>query len=245
MGKDWRTDGLLNFGIFQPHTAEGKYEIPVISPEYEPPAVKWTGYNYARGMKRGEGSGVHFFLDDYQFAALWNNPKQPTDGLLKFDAVMSPDYSTYTDMPMILQIYNHYRKNWLAQYWQSRGVRVIPTISWSDHRSFEWCFDGEPRGAVVVISTVGWVKGNDEASRKISTTARTSALSNNILSMFKCPDIYSGGTLTDIYWIFNVPNDDTNIVPGQQFTIGGRKFVIVYNERYTHSAQPWLAIPLN
>lgn len=86
-----------------------------------------------------------------------------------------------------------------------------------------------------------WVKGNDEASRKIATTARTSALSNNILSMFKCPDIYSGGTLTDIYWIFNAPN----IVPGQKIIIGGKKFVIVYNERYTHSSQPWLAIPLN
>lgn len=90
-----------------------------------------------------------------------------------------------------------------------------------------------------------WVKGDDTASRKIATAARTSALSNNILSMFKCPDIYFGGTLTDIYWIFNVPNDDTNIVPGQQFIIGGRKFVIVYNGHYTHSTQPWLAIPLN
>lgn len=89
-----------------------------------------------------------------------------------------------------------------------------------------------------------WVKENDEASRKIATKARTIAPSDNKLSMFKCPDIYSGGTLTDIYWIFNAPNDQ-NIVPGQQIIIGGKKFVIVYNERYTHSNQPWLAIPLN
>ena len=155
MSKDWRTEGLLNFGIFQPHTAEGKYEIPVIAPEYELLSVEWLGYNYARGTKQGEGKGVHFFLDDYQFSALWNNPIQTTDGLMKFGAVMSPDFSTYTDMPMILQIYNHYRKHWLAQYWQSRGLKVIPTISWSDHRSFEWCFDGEPGGGVVAISTIG------------------------------------------------------------------------------------------
>lgn len=155
MSKDWRTEGLMNFGMFQPFFVEGKYDIPVISPEFEPPSMKWLGYNYARGLRSGKDIGVHFFLDDYQFSALWNNPKQTTDGLLKFGAVMSPDFSTYTDMPMILQIYNHYRKHWLAQYWQSLGVTVIPTISWSDRRSFEWCFDGEPIGAVVAISTVG------------------------------------------------------------------------------------------
>lgn len=40
--------------------------------------------------------------------------------------------------------------------WAEVGdIRVIPIISWSDSRSFEWCFDGEPHNAVVAISTVG------------------------------------------------------------------------------------------
>ena len=32
---------------------------------------------------------------------------------------------------------------------------VIPTISWSTPDSFEWCFDGEPVGGVVSVSSVG------------------------------------------------------------------------------------------
>ena len=35
------------------------------------------------------------------------------------------------------------------------GVDVIPTISWSTEESFEWCFDGEPIGGVVAVSSVG------------------------------------------------------------------------------------------
>lgn len=35
------------------------------------------------------------------------------------------------------------------------GIKVIPTISWSDESSFEWCFDGEPVGGTVAVSSVG------------------------------------------------------------------------------------------
>lgn len=69
--------------------------------------------------------------------------------------MLSPDFSTYSDMPLSLQIYNHYRKHWCAQFWQSFGIKVIPTISWSTPASWEWCFDGEPHGAAAAVSTVG------------------------------------------------------------------------------------------
>ena len=35
------------------------------------------------------------------------------------------------------------------------GIKVIPTISWSDRESYEWCFDGEPEGGIVAVSSVG------------------------------------------------------------------------------------------
>ena len=35
------------------------------------------------------------------------------------------------------------------------GINVIPTICWSDQKSFEWCFDGEPTQSVVAVSSVG------------------------------------------------------------------------------------------
>ena len=162
---DYRLAGLENFGEFAPYEVSGKYEIPVIYPETMPDIKQWIGFNYAKSEQCSAEIGVHFFLDDYQFQSIWTYPKRYASKFASFGAVMSPDFSTYVDMPKALQIYNHYRKHWCAQYWQSMGVKVIPTISWSDDESFEWCFDGEPRGGVVAISTVGCERRKDDYER--------------------------------------------------------------------------------
>ena len=41
---------------------------------------------------------------------------------------------------------------------------MIPSICWSDEASFDWCFDGEPVGGTVAVSSVGTQK-NPEARR--------------------------------------------------------------------------------
>ena len=43
-------------------------------------------------------------------------------------------------------------------------MTVIPSICWSDEASFEWCFDGEPVGGTVAVSSVGTQK-NPETRR--------------------------------------------------------------------------------
>ena len=84
--------------------------------------------------------------------------------LSEFRYVMAPDFSMYTDFPKAIQIYNHYRKHWVGAYLQEAGVAVIPTISWSTPDSLEWCFDGEPVGGTVAVSSVGCMK-NAESRR--------------------------------------------------------------------------------
>lgn len=142
----------------------GRFEIPQILPvEYEG-GCEFIGFNYAKSCKNPQDKGVHFFLDDYQFNRLWTNIDQYIPMLSRFQYVMSPDFSTYTDFPKVIQIYNHYRKHWVAAYLQDAGINVIPTISWSTPDSFEWCFDGEPEGSTVAVSSVGCVK-NAEAKQ--------------------------------------------------------------------------------
>ncbi|MBO5283659.1 MAG: DUF4417 domain-containing protein [Lachnospiraceae bacterium] len=136
-------DGAGNFGIPQiyPATYEGNCEfIP---------------FNYAKSCKDRENKGVHFFIDDYQFNRLWTNIDCYVDMLSQFQYVMTPDFSTYTDFPRAIQIYNHYRKHWVGAYLQEAGIKVIPTISWSTPDSFDWCFDGEATHGCVAVSSVG------------------------------------------------------------------------------------------
>lgn len=163
---DFKDENYLNtgYGIFE---SEGKYEIPIILPTYEMPEVtEWIGFNYATGEKNPEGKGVHFFLDDYQFERLWNNPMKYIDMLKRFACVCSPDFSPMPEMPFVTQIFNHYRKHWLARLWQEHGITVIPTIrAGSDAKSFEYCFDGEPHESIVMYSAQ-WTQ--NKANRAIS-----------------------------------------------------------------------------
>lgn len=142
----------------------GRYGIPQLQPVYCE-TRNWLSFNFAKTCNDPEEHGIHFFIDDYQFQRLWAQPDTYIPMLSKFDALMTPDFSTYTDFPKAIQIYNHYRKHWLGAYWQDHGFTVIPTVSWSDEESFDWCFDGEPVGGTVGISAVGTQM--DDAARKL------------------------------------------------------------------------------
>lgn len=155
---------MMNFENLSKYAFEGvgAYGIPAISEiKAENLPEKWSSFASARWIKDPVSFGIHFYLDDYRFRAVWNQPDRYIDLLSRFPAVLQPDFSLYTDMPRAMQIYNHYRKQWLGAYWQLCGVRVIPTIGWSDKESFAWCFDGLPTGGVVSVSSVGTQKGKE------------------------------------------------------------------------------------
>lgn len=145
------------------YSGVGRYGIPSLRP-VDAEAENWISFNFAKTCDEPDRHGVHFFIDDYQFNRVWAQPDTYLNLLGRFQAVMTPDFSTFTDFPMAVQIYNHYRKHWLGRYWQEHGVTVIPTISWSDRASFAWCFDGEPIGSTVAVSTVG-TQANETSRR--------------------------------------------------------------------------------
>lgn len=137
----------------------GKYDIPQIEPVNELYIKDWIGFNYVATTKKNrETTGVHFYIDDYQFERIWNLPKRYADVLSEFGAVLTPDFSTYLDFPEAVRIFNHYRKHWCGAYWQALGATVIPTIEWGDATDYEWCFDGEPEGGIVAVSNLQMMK---------------------------------------------------------------------------------------
>ena len=152
-----KVEGILNL-----HKANfdgvGRYDIPQLMPVYEKEIgeiTDWIGFNYVLSDKEPQGKAVHFFIDDYQFVRLWNNPEKYIEKLKQYEVVLTPDFSPYGDMPMATQIFNHYRKHWVGRLLQEYGVRIVPTIRAStDERSFEWYLDGEPEGGVVAISSM-------------------------------------------------------------------------------------------
>jgi hypothetical protein len=93
----------------------------------------------------------HFYLDDYRFETTWNKPNAALIHLRRYWAMMTPDFSLYPQWPTVVNQWNTYRSRWLGRWWQSQGLRVIPTVNWSDEASHAYCFDGIPSNQIVSI----------------------------------------------------------------------------------------------
>ena len=155
-----RTNDTYNLGIIDNENASEFWQMPIIKNDNFIPS-KLIGFNYAKTSKE-KNVGIHFYLDDYQFERLWNKPEEYVDILKQYECILSPDFSLYMDMPMPMKIWNIYRSRLIGQYYQSQGIKVIPTLSWAEEETFEFCFEGIPKGSIVSISTIG-VKKNKEA----------------------------------------------------------------------------------
>lgn len=170
-----RTYDSVNLNDYDPSRVAGKYNMPMLRVENHIPQ-DMISFNYVLNTEQFD-KGVHFCIDDYQFERIWNRPYEYMDRLSKFDCVATPDWSLYLDMPLAMQIWNVYRSRLIGQIMQDMGMKVLPTLSWSDKRSYEFCFDGIPKGGTVFTSTVGvmrdenaqqyWIDGMTEAMKRV------------------------------------------------------------------------------
>ena len=156
-----RTNRAYNLDIaHNTEMSDDFWQMPIIKcDDFVPDEL--IGFNYAK-TSANKNVGVHFYVDDYQFERVWNYPEKYVDVLLEYDCILSPDFSLYMDMPMPMKIWNVYRSRQIGAFYQSMGIKVIPTLSWAEAETFEFCFRGIPKGSIVSVSTVG-VKNSEEA----------------------------------------------------------------------------------
>jgi hypothetical protein len=137
-------------------TDTSKLGFPIVQPYYGPAPQRLVPYHKLSRLPVDEETGIHFYLDDYRFETVWQHPKQTIGTFIGANPIMlGPDFSTFTDWPLAVQQYNVYRSRWICALWQTLGVRVIPTVTWSDQRSWEWAFDALPSNSIVSVSSVG------------------------------------------------------------------------------------------
>lgn len=170
-----RTMNAYNLDSYDDSRTEGFYQMPVIDPVDHVPS-DLIGFNYALTAP-DKASGIHFYIDDYQFERIWNQPEAYLEKLSEFDCMLTPDFSLYTEMPMAMKIWNTYRSRLIGQLAQRRGMIVIPTVSWCEAETFSFCFDGLPKRSTLSISTIGvksedynfglWKAGVDEMIKRL------------------------------------------------------------------------------
>lgn len=150
------------FHAFLVHDAryDGKLEIPIIEPEM---ALPNRLISFSKAMKTDDfDQWVHFYEDDAGFECVWNKPRVYLSRLKKFNGVITPDFSIYRDMPLVMQAWNTYRGRALGHWWQSNDMVVLPNLRMGDERTYEFCCSGIQRGGTVCVGSHGCIKIREE-----------------------------------------------------------------------------------
>lgn len=153
-----RTDPLFMRNSF---TTIGKWEIPIVKRQniiFNDTKLISCSDTRLNDNEENKKKGVHFFVDDYRFNKIYDNPEKSFLKYSQYAFLLTPDFSTYADMNLWRQLESVAKNRWVGAYWQSKGLNIIPTISWSDFRSFEFCFDGVEKGSVVAVGMIGCKK---------------------------------------------------------------------------------------
>lgn len=143
----------------------GEWQIPVVErQDIDLDSVDLIAYSDIRSKDSevNKQKGVHFFIDDYRFEGVYRNPEQSLGRLSQYRFLLTPDYSTYSDMNYWRQLESIAHSRWVGAFWQDQGQSVIPTISWSDRNSFEFCFDGVEKHSIVAIGMIGCKRSKNE-----------------------------------------------------------------------------------
>lgn len=157
-GKTMRDNPLFMRNSF---ATTGKWGIPLVKKQElttENIMLVACSDTRANDNEANKKKGVHFFVDDYRFSGIYDNPERTLERYSQYAFLLTPDFSTYSDMDLWRQLESVAKNRWVGAYWQSKGRIVIPTVSWSTPRSFEFCFDGVEQHATVAVSTLGCKK---------------------------------------------------------------------------------------
>ena len=164
---NYRTSPLFLRNQFK---GSGEFNIPVIPKsdfsEEDLENLLLIGFDRAKNDLKNLNRMVHFFLYDYKFEKIWQHPDDYVDKLKDYKGVLSPDFSMYLKMNRTLQLYNTFRNRWCGAYLASKGIKVIPTINWGNEDTFDFCFEGVPKGSIVAVSTYMVQEHNNHADQK-------------------------------------------------------------------------------
>lgn len=152
-----------NYDVFHSFLVEranydGRIELPCIITSNKIPN-KIISFSKAMSKSWNDfNCWVMFYEHDRKFERLWNDPKKYLNKLKKFNGIISPDFSLYRNMPLVMQEWNTYRGRALAVWLQNNGIEVIPNVRFNDERTYNFCFDGIEKYNTVAVGTHGCIK---------------------------------------------------------------------------------------
>ena len=144
----------------------GDLEMPYIQKYNGPIPTKIT--NWVTHKLHPSQYFIHFYLFDYYFDnknSIWYGSQRNSSSVEKiitklkeYQGLITPDYSIYTDMPLIMQYWNIYRARTIYVWLSSLGYNTIFNIRWGDYRTYDVAFFGIEKHSTLAVGSHGLIK---------------------------------------------------------------------------------------
>lgn len=141
--------------------------------------INWNNVKFAstaniKSTKNKENKILLNFQYDKTLVPIYNNIFKYALKAQDFLAVTTPDFSAYMNMEPWKIKENIIHSLWCGAWLQYLDVRVIPTITRADERTYDYCFNYIEKGSIIAISTIGvirnkstFIKGFNEMKKRI------------------------------------------------------------------------------
>lgn len=110
-----------------------------------------------------------FYSWDDKFESVWNKTINYVQNIKEKDymSVITPNFTIIPGEPMAWQIWQIYRARWIGRYFQEAGIYVVPDVTWTDERSFDFAFLGIPQGSPCVSLQVQNIELSSKLGRDL------------------------------------------------------------------------------
>lgn len=106
MEKEKNEQKLVRNEFLYYNMSAGKYDFPIIKrQDIDTDKIKFISFADAKKEDaENRDKTIHFFTYDWKFEKVYENAEEELEKLSQYYALLSPDFSLFTNMPLALQI---------------------------------------------------------------------------------------------------------------------------------------------
>lgn len=165
--------------------SDNEFDIPMLRLDGQPTSgllLPFAGWGADSRMKKGIQT-YHFYVEDYRFTNIWNNPVSVLDS--GCTELVEPNLSLYDTTPIAYGLQLIYMKRWIARFWQECGAKVYADLNVA-RKFYKYNRLGIPDG-YNAFATRGYADRQEYLKMEIQIAREISGLDNpNMI-------VYGGG----------------------------------------------------
>lgn len=160
------------------------YDIPTLLIEMQATTLDLPIKPYGAEKRDKKNIGTyHFYVDDYRFNAIWDNPENLIYSGCK--NIIEPNISLFDTTPIGYGIFQIYKKRWISRFLQDNGISVFIDLNVSS-KFYEYNLLGVPE-EWNAFATRGYADRIPALTKEIEIAKRISGLDNPYMV------VYGGG----------------------------------------------------